>query len=102
MKSDALPDNLLYPLFPLGQILATPGAVELADRTNTNLLTLLLRHQRGDFGCICATDVELNRKSIVDGSRILSCYEVGTERERLWIISDAGRHATTVLKPSEY
>jgi hypothetical protein len=87
-------------LFGLGNIVATPGALDLLDRTGTNAATVLARHQRGDFGTVNAEDVRANRDAIVNGSRILSAYLLATER--LWIITEADRSSTTLLLPEEY
>jgi hypothetical protein len=70
------------PKFPLGQVLATPGAL------------------------VCADDKALNDESLIDGSRLLSAYRT-SRNERLWIISEAAddeghRCCTTILLPSEY
>ncbi|WP_133647754.1 hypothetical protein [Paraburkholderia flava] len=101
MKSDISPGDLLPPLFRLGQLVATPGAIDVLDRTGTNVTTLLWRHQHGDFGSLCEADVRLNREAIAAGTRILSCYEIGASRERVWIITEADR-STCVLLPDEY
>lgn len=88
------------PLFPLGTMVATPGALDLLDRHGINAASYLARHQSGDFGTICAGDTAENMAAIKFGSRILSAYDVG--RERLWIITEADRSVTTLLLPSEY
>ncbi|CAG9203830.1 hypothetical protein BVI434_1860015 [Burkholderia vietnamiensis] len=36
------------------------------------------------------------------GTRLLSAYELGDHRERLWVITEADRLATTLLLPFEY
>lgn len=97
-----LPPSLPGPcdLFRLGNILATPGALDLLDRTGTNAAVVLARHQRGDFGTVIAEDVQANKDAIVNGSRILSAYLLGTER--IWIITEADRSSTTLLLPEEY
>ncbi|MEZ7524803.1 MULTISPECIES: hypothetical protein [Burkholderia] len=92
----------LEPLFSLGHVLSTPGAIDLLDRTGTNADDLLRRHQSGDWGVVCASDARSNDLAVVNGTRILSTYELGTRRERLWIITEANRRATTLLLPSEY
>ncbi|WP_175772006.1 hypothetical protein [Paraburkholderia phenazinium] len=102
MKSSTSAFGQLHPLFPLGQVAATPGAIDVLDRTGTNVTTLLSRHQNGDFGSLCAADVRLNLEAIVVGLRILSCYEIGVLRERVWIITERDRSVSTVLLPGEY
>lgn len=86
--------------FPLGQIVATPGALELLDRGAVNASELLQRHQRGDWGNVPPEDAEENEFSVVNGCRILSSYSVG--EERIWIITEADRSSTTLLLPDEY
>lgn len=80
--------------------MATPGALDLLDRTGTNAAVVLVRHQRGDFGTVGAEDVQSNKDAIINGSRILSAYVLGGER--VWIITEADRSSTTLLLPEEY
>jgi len=85
------------PLFPLGQILATPGACEL----DVNFFPYLLRHQHGDWGDLGEEDKAENNFSVQNGFRILSAYHT-PDGAKFWIITEADRSATTVLLPSEY
>ena len=87
--------------FTLGQVVATPGALDLLDRTATNALDLLIRHQHGDWGSVPPEDAEDNLQSIATGCRILSSYYLNAT-ERLWIITEADRCVTTLLLPDEY
>ena len=80
--------------------MATPGALDLLDRTGMNSDTYLLRHQCGDFGTVGAEDAQANKDAIEDGNRILSSYTIGGER--LWIITEADRRNSTLLLPEEY
>lgn len=86
--------------FVLGSVGATPGALDLLDRTGTNAAIFLDRHLSGDFGTVGADDAQANKEAIEDGARILSSYTVGGER--LWIITEADRAFTTLLLPEEY
>lgn len=86
--------------FPLGQIVATPGALALLDRGAVNAASLIQRHQSGDWGNVPPEDAEENDLSVVNGNRILSSYTVGDDR--LWIITEADRSSTTLLLPDEY
>jgi hypothetical protein len=88
------------PLFPLGAVVATPGALDLLDRNGINATPFLARHQYGDFGSLEAADVRENLLSIENGFRVMSAYEI--VGERLWIITEADRSVTTLLLPSEY
>lgn len=86
--------------FQLGQIVATPGALDVLDRGALNAAELLQRHQSGDWGTVPPEDAEENELSIVNGNRILSSYPVGNDR--IWIITEADRSCTTLLLPEEY
>jgi hypothetical protein len=66
--------------FPLGRLLATPGVLALGN----NLLPLLRRHARGDWGDLGADDRDMNERAVADGERILSAYDV-QGGQRVWI-----------------
>ena len=90
------------PLFPAGQIVATPGALALLEQANKTPLEFVSRHLRGDWGDdLCQDDKTENELSLKHGFRLLSSYRV-TETETLWVITEADRSVTTVLLPSEY
>ena len=86
--------------FPLGQIVATPGALELLEEVGEEPLCLLARHASGDWGDLDEHDRRENELSLKHGWRILSSYPVG--EERIWIITEADRSVTTILLPEEY
>lgn len=88
------------PLFSLGAVVATPGALDLLDRAGINATAYLNRHQCGDFGTISPHDFQENRFAVNRRLRILSAYDIG--KERLWLITEADRSVTTLLLPSEY
>ncbi|MDV6347652.1 type I restriction endonuclease subunit M [Nitrosomonas sp. Is35] len=88
-------------LFPLGRIVATPGALEALDRYAINAMDLIKRHQSGDWGNVPPGDAEENLRSIENGWRILSSYAL-SENQNLWIITEADRSVTTLLLPEEY
>ena len=88
------------PLFPLGQLVATPGALQALAAAAVTPAQLLARHVAGDWGEIPPEDAAENAFSLAHGFRILSSYPVG--EERIWIITERDRSATTLLLPSEY
>jgi len=96
------------PLFPLGRLLATPGALRLLERYQISVLALLSRHVRGDWGELCAEDQQANALALQQGLRLLSSYPLSREEggqtvsATLWVITEADRASTTVLLPSEY
>jgi hypothetical protein len=85
---------------PLGQIVATPGAIALLETHAVSPAMLLTRHQAGDWGAICPEDDGLNDRALATGERLLSVYPVGGEK--VWIITEWDRSVTTLLLPEEY
>lgn len=87
-------------LFPLGRVVATPGALEVLEASGASPAELLARHQAGDWGEVPREDAEENERSVEHGFRIISSYSAGDER--VWIITEADRSSTCLLLPSEY
>ena len=92
--------------FPLGQIVATPGALEALAESGQTPDFFLAKHASGDWGEVCDGDKKLNDEALADGGRLLSAY-CTLENERLWVITEAAddsgkRLATTILLPSQY
>ncbi len=93
--------NTSVPLFSLGRVVATPGALDLLAAHNLDPYTFLSRHVTGDWGDLDPEDVATNAGAVEHGWRLLSNYPVSST-ERLWIITEADRSVTTLLLPSEY
>jgi hypothetical protein len=55
----------------------------------------------GDWGEVPDTDKQENERSVEQGFRILSSYTTNAG-DRIWIITEADRSATTILLPKEY
>lgn len=89
------------PLFELGQVVATPGALGALERAGQGPGEFLARHVAGDWGEVPEEDKTENEVSILNGYRILSAYRTKLG-ERLWILSEADRSVTTILLPEEY
>jgi hypothetical protein len=89
------------PLFPLGQVVATPGALQAFENAGQEPEEFLNRHDRGDWGEVSEEDKRENEFSIQQRFRILSAYTTSAG-DRLWIITEADRSATTILLPDEY
>ena len=89
------------PLFPLGQTVATPGALAALERVGVVAEALLDRHVRGDWGELGEDDQRTNVQALTSGERLLSAY-VLPDATRVWIITEGDRSATTLLLPSDY
>lgn len=87
--------------FPLGQTVATIGAHNALAAAFHLPAEFLLRHQFGDWGDLDPEDRQENERALRGGGRLLSAYTLRSE-ERLWIITEADRSATTLLLPEEY
>lgn len=94
-------DETPEPLFPLGLIVATPGALRTLEEAGQDPRALLGRHVIGDWGDLGEEDIQENELSIREGFRILSAYKLANG-EKVWIITEADRSATTILRPDEY
>ena len=89
--------------FALGQVYLTRGVNEKlgSDEVFAKFVSDCLgRHAEGDWGDLCAEDKEENELSIKEGFRLLSAYQY--QDQKIWIITEADRSATTVLFPDEY
>lgn len=92
--------------FDLGQVVATPGALNALEESGQSPMEFLSRHLRADWGTVCEEDKEANDQALIDGSRLLSAY-LTTKGTKLWVITEAKddrgcRSATTLLLPEEY
>jgi len=88
--------------FALGQTFITPGAEEALMIAGQTAIEFLRRHMSCDWGSeLSDDDVQENELSLKEGLRLLSAYRTG-KGQKLWIITEADRSATTVLLPSEY
>jgi hypothetical protein len=88
-------------LFPLGRIVATPGALQALEAAGEQPAEFLDRHASGDWGELDDEDKQENGFSVRNGFRIFSAYTTSTG-VKFWIITEADRSATTLLLPEEY
>jgi len=94
------------PLFQLGQVVATPGALGALEKAGQTPWELVAQHIQGQWGVVDAEDAQSNNDAVKDGSRILSVYLL-KNGVKVWIITEAAdddgnREATTLLLPDEY
>lgn len=101
--------------FPLGQVVATLGALALLEKTGFSASALLNRHVHGDWGQCGKEDSATNEYAVPNGERIMSVYRLidasklaatpeckRAELPTVWVITEADRSSTTILLPSEY
>lgn len=89
----------MRPKFKLGQLVATPGALEALNEES--FWPYIKRHANGDWGEVCTEDKKENELSLKEGFRLLSAYHL-PDGCKIWIITEADRSATTILLPEEY
>lgn len=91
---------------PMGQFVATPVALALADELEIDLPDLLARHLRGDWGRIGEDGYAVNLEALtIWHGTVLSSFGEGDHR--LWIATSipgkGGKDITTcVMLPSEW
>ncbi len=93
--------NRSLPEFPLGRIVATPGALKALKEGDQSPFAFLERHQAGDWGELCEEDKRENEFSVRNDFRILSAYRT-RNNTNIWVITEADRSVTTLLLPEEY
>lgn len=93
--------DFVRPLFPLGQCVATPGALAALEEAGQTPADFLNRHVSGDWGDIHPADKGMNEQALKDGARIFSVYRT-SKGVKVWVITEADRASTCVLLPDEY
>jgi hypothetical protein len=89
------------PLFTLGHVVATPGALAAIEKSGQQPGDFLARHVSGDWGEIDAHDRKENQLSLEQGFRLMSVYSLSTG-VKIWVITEADRSSTCILLPEEY
>ena len=89
------------PLFDLGQVVGTPGAIRALAEAEQDPVELLARHVTGDWGDLPDEAKAENELSVEKGYRVFSAYKLDTG-VKVWVITEWDRSATTILLPVEY
>ncbi len=93
--------NNTKPRFPLGQIVATTGAIDALQSTCQTAMEMLQRHIVLDPGELDEEDQQANIEAVANGERILSSFLLN-DGTKIWIITEADRSSTCILLPDEY
>ena len=87
-------------LFQPGAVVVTPGANDLLKELGLDPSHFLANHLTGSWGNLDEHDKQANDTALLEGGRILSAY--GSGEEKIYIITEEDRSATTILLPDEY
>ncbi len=85
--------------FNLGRLVITPNAMDTLQPEDVQ--SSLARHASCDWGDCCKEDAAENEFSLDRHLRLFSVYH-DRHGTKFWVITEAGRSATTVLLPEDY
>ncbi len=96
--------------FEIGRVVATRNVWEYMtenEQFGTFVSGCLSRYVLYDWGDTCEEDWQANNRAVRDGERVLAVYNIPDDiecgfEEKLWIITEWDRSATTLLFPSDY
>lgn len=66
----------MEPKFSLGQLVATPGALQALAEAGQTPLEFIGRHVSGDWGQLGKHDRRENERALIHGLRLLSSYRL--------------------------
>lgn len=101
MHEDKTPAQAPRVRFPVGQLVATPAALEALGASGEQPKTFVIRHMAGDWGDLDVADAQANNHALATGGRLLSAFTLADGR-KLWILTEADRSVTTLLLPEDY
>ncbi len=87
--------------FPLGQIVATHGALETLEGAGQSPQEFISRHARLEQGELSDEDYKENLFSVDRHLRIFSAYKTA-RGVKIWVVTEADRSSTCILLPEEY
>ncbi len=82
--------------FPIGRLVATRAIID----SGIEVLPLVGRHVKGDWGDLDDEDKQANQHALMSGGRLFSAYV--KDDQKIYIITEADRSSTTVLFAEEY
>jgi hypothetical protein len=90
----------MNPMFPLGRIRITNGALEALGQSNISADSIIQRHVLGDWGDISDEEKQSNDLAVEMGGRISSTYSL-PDGTRVWVYTEGDRRETTILLPDD-
>ncbi len=99
MQQDQEPTR--RPLFSLGDVVITPGALTAFVIAQEYITPYLARHQQGAWGDLDPHDRRANEQALTQGTRLLSAYHL-RDGTKVWTWTEADRSSTCVMLPDEY
>jgi len=93
--------RILQARFSMGQVVATPGALDVIADAGQNPLDFLSRHCVGDWGELDDEDKQANQEALLTEGRLMSAYNTA-KGVRIWVITEWDRSVTTILLPGDY
>ena len=90
-----------WSILSLGTVYSTKGASRALVESGQTVAPFLDRYLQRDWGACGKEDLAMNDEAIEKGERILAVY-LTAKGEKLWVITEWDRSATTFLLPDEY
>jgi hypothetical protein len=87
--------------FELGQVVATPAALQALEESGQDVSFFLEKHASSDWGDVCPDDQRANDQALRDGGRLVSLY-MTLRGEAILIITEYNRSVTTLMLAEEY
>jgi hypothetical protein len=91
--------------FTIGELYITPGAERALRRTGQDVRYFINQHANKHWGFVSREDRKANEEALKTTGRVFSVYftmQRGQKVDKLYVITEADRSATTVLLATEY
>lgn len=89
-------------LFNPGQVYTTRIAMLFCQENQVDVIGLLRKHLKGDWGDLTEDDKKANAMAVYSGDRIVSAYNVLEGRQKIYVITEHDRSMTTIMLAEEY
>jgi hypothetical protein len=89
------------PLFSVGQLIVTSGAISAINANRSNLHDLMTRYRACDWGDLDAYEKQLSNQSVAEGFLAINASYTMADGTIIWIETDAVRKYTIVYLPED-